>query len=205
MKADGDKTAGGATTVHSPTRKQRTPPHGNNADDGSTASSDPRLCRDQRQVLDDRRQEDARTAIERRRETRRQSDHRAGTLSTRARPVNQATCRTRPAALRSPASCGASSGPARRISSPTYRRSTTARRTHRNSSVSTQSLCKLPGGATRRYWQITSRSCLSRTFVRGLCTCRKAPFLLGQIFVISLLAPSRAATNPTARRAISTF
>src|SRR6187399_1596529 len=77
-QADGDKTAGGATTVHSPPRKQKTPPRRNNPDDGSTASSDPRARRDQRQVLDDRRQEDARTRIERRREARRQSDQRAG-------------------------------------------------------------------------------------------------------------------------------
>src|SRR4051812_43412968 len=77
-KADGDKTAGGATTVHSPTQKQRTPPRGNHADDGSTASSDPRTRRDQRRVLDERQQEDARTRIERRRETRRQSDQRDG-------------------------------------------------------------------------------------------------------------------------------
>ena len=35
-----------------------------------------------------------------------------GTLSTRARPVNQATCRTRQVALRLPVSCGVSSGPA---------------------------------------------------------------------------------------------
>src|SRR6187401_3445754 len=77
-KPDGDKTAGGATSVHSPPQKQKTPPRRNNADDGSTASSDPRARRDQRQVLDDRRQEDARTTIERRREARRQSDQRAG-------------------------------------------------------------------------------------------------------------------------------
>src|SRR6187399_2746213 len=35
-KADGDKTAGGATSAHSPPRKQKTPPRRNNADDGST-------------------------------------------------------------------------------------------------------------------------------------------------------------------------
>ena len=35
-----------------------------------------------------------------------------GPLSTRTRPVNQATCRTRRVALRSPVSCGKSSGPA---------------------------------------------------------------------------------------------
>ena len=35
-----------------------------------------------------------------------------GPLSIRTRPVNQATCRTRQVALRLPASCGASSGPA---------------------------------------------------------------------------------------------
>src|SRR6187399_3314786 len=77
-KADGDKTAGGATTVHSPPRKQKSPPRRINVDDDSTVSSDPRARRDQRQVLDDRRQEDARTRIERRREARRQSDQRAG-------------------------------------------------------------------------------------------------------------------------------
>src|SRR6187401_2614167 len=77
-KADGNKTAGGATSVHSPPQKQKTPPRRNNPDDGSTASSDPRARRDQRQVLDDRRDEDARTTIERRREARRQSDKRAG-------------------------------------------------------------------------------------------------------------------------------
>src|SRR3954462_5735809 len=37
-KADGDKTAGGATSMHAPSQKQKTPPRGNNLDDGSTAS-----------------------------------------------------------------------------------------------------------------------------------------------------------------------
>jgi hypothetical protein len=47
-------------------------------DDDSTASSDPRMRRDQRQVLQERSKEDARTTIERRREARYQSDKRAG-------------------------------------------------------------------------------------------------------------------------------
>src|SRR6187401_25938 len=76
--ADGDKTAGGATTVPSPPRKQKTPPRRINVDNDSTASSYPRARRDHRQALDDRRQEDARTRIERRQEARRQSDQRAG-------------------------------------------------------------------------------------------------------------------------------
>ena len=56
----------------SPTRRIST------RDDDSTASSDPRVRRDQRLVLRERGKEDARTTIERRREARRQSDRRAG-------------------------------------------------------------------------------------------------------------------------------
>src|SRR6187399_1006801 len=77
-RADGDKTVGGATTVHSPPRRPKLPTRRINIDDDSTASSDPRARRNQCQVLDDRRQDDARTCIERRREARRQSDQCAG-------------------------------------------------------------------------------------------------------------------------------
>src|SRR6187399_2838275 len=55
-RADGDKTVGGATTVHSPPRRPKSPTRRINVDDDSTASY-PRARRDQRQVLDDRRQE----------------------------------------------------------------------------------------------------------------------------------------------------
>src|SRR3954468_11025972 len=78
VRADGDKTGGGATTVHSPPRRPRSPTRRVRHDSDSTASSDLRAHRDQRQVLHERQQEDARTRIERRREARRQSDRRAG-------------------------------------------------------------------------------------------------------------------------------
>lgn len=75
----GEKTGGGATTVHSPPRRQRSPACRVDAcEDDSTASSDPRVRRDQRYVLRERKKEDARTTIERRREAHRQSDKRAG-------------------------------------------------------------------------------------------------------------------------------
>src|SRR3954462_10860429 len=74
---DGAKTGGGATTVHSPPQRPRSPTRRSHHDNDSTASSNPRTRRDQRQVLHEREQEDARTRIERRREARRQSDQRA--------------------------------------------------------------------------------------------------------------------------------
>ena len=52
--------------------------HDDACDNIYIASSDPRTLRDQRQVLQERAHEDARTTVERRRETRRQSDKRAG-------------------------------------------------------------------------------------------------------------------------------
>src|SRR4051812_10137328 len=76
-KTDGAKTGGGATTVHSPHQRQRSPTRQTNHDNGSTASSNPRTRHDKRQVLHERKEEDARTRIERRREEWRQSDQRA--------------------------------------------------------------------------------------------------------------------------------
>src|SRR3954464_12763466 len=73
-RTDGAKTGGGATTVHSPPQRPRSPTRRNHHDNDSTASSNPRTRCDQRQVLHERKQEDARTRIERRREARRQSD-----------------------------------------------------------------------------------------------------------------------------------
>src|SRR3954468_4129122 len=73
-RPDGDKTGGGATTVHSPPRRPRLPTRRVHRDSDSTASSDPRARRDQPQVLHERQQEDARTRIECRREARRQTD-----------------------------------------------------------------------------------------------------------------------------------
>src|SRR3954465_10474608 len=78
VRTDGAKHGGGATTVHSPPQKPRSPTRRAHLDDDSTASSNPRTRRDQRQVLHERREEDARTRIERRREARRQSDQRVG-------------------------------------------------------------------------------------------------------------------------------
>src|SRR3954465_14131809 len=75
-RTDGAKNGVGATTVHSPPQKPRSPTRRAHLDDDSTASSNPRTRRDQRQVLHERREEDARTRIERRREARRQSDQR---------------------------------------------------------------------------------------------------------------------------------
>src|SRR3954468_23989405 len=77
-RTDGAKNGGGATTVHSPPQKPRSPTRRAHLDNDSTASSNPRTRRDQRQVLHERREEDARTRIERRREARRQSDQRVG-------------------------------------------------------------------------------------------------------------------------------
>src|SRR3954469_19290248 len=76
-RTDGAKTGGGATTVPPPHQRQRSPARRTHHDDDSTASSNPRTHRDQRQVLHERKEEDARTRIERRREARRQSDQRA--------------------------------------------------------------------------------------------------------------------------------
>ena len=53
-RADGDETGGGATTMHSPPRRPRSPTRGIHLDSDSTASSDPRARCDQRQVLRDR-------------------------------------------------------------------------------------------------------------------------------------------------------
>src|SRR3954463_1059484 len=75
-RTDGAKHGGGANTVHSPPQKPRSPTRRAHLDDDSTASSNPQTRRDQRQVLHERREEDARTRIERRREARRQSDQR---------------------------------------------------------------------------------------------------------------------------------
>src|SRR3954465_9789319 len=74
---DGANTGGGATTAHSPHQRQRSPTHRTIHDNDSTASSNPRTRRDQRQALHDRKEEDARPRIERRREAGRQSDQRA--------------------------------------------------------------------------------------------------------------------------------
>ena len=62
-RADGNKTGGGATSMHSPLRRPKSPTRRVHPDSGSTASSDPRARRDQRQVLHERQQEDARTQI----------------------------------------------------------------------------------------------------------------------------------------------
>ena len=70
-RAGGDETGGGATTMHSPPRRPRSPTRWIQLDSDSTASSDPRARRDQRQVVHERQQEDARTRIERQREARR--------------------------------------------------------------------------------------------------------------------------------------
>jgi hypothetical protein len=55
-------------------------------DEGSMGSSDPWSRKDQRQVLWDRRAEDDRATIERRREARRQSDSRAGPAANKPMP-----------------------------------------------------------------------------------------------------------------------
>ena len=55
-RADGDETGGGATTMHSPPRRPRSPTRRIHLDSDSTASSDPRARRDQRQVLHERQQ-----------------------------------------------------------------------------------------------------------------------------------------------------
>ena len=50
-RADGDEAGGGATTMHSPPRRPRSLTRRIHLDSDSTASSDPRARRDQRQVL----------------------------------------------------------------------------------------------------------------------------------------------------------
>ena len=55
-RAGGDETGGGATTMQSPPRRPRSPTRRIHLDSDSTASSDPRAHRDQRQVLHDRQQ-----------------------------------------------------------------------------------------------------------------------------------------------------
>src|SRR3954465_9697328 len=75
-RTDGAKTGGGVTTVHSPHQRQWSPTRRTNHDNDSTASSNPRTRRDQRQVLHERKEEDTRTRIEHRREARRKSDQR---------------------------------------------------------------------------------------------------------------------------------
>ena len=59
---------------------------GDARDNVSTASSDPRTRRDQRQVLRERLKEDALTTIERRREARHQSDRLAGPTAYKPAP-----------------------------------------------------------------------------------------------------------------------
>src|SRR3954463_3256867 len=76
-RTDGARTGGGATTVHSPPQRPRSPTRQNHHDNDSTASSNPRTRRDQRQVLHEREQEDAHTRIERWRQARRQPIPRA--------------------------------------------------------------------------------------------------------------------------------
>src|SRR3954470_1013195 len=117
---------------------------------------------------------------------------------------NQETYRTRWAALRLPASCGKSSGPAQRTSNQMYPRSMTASRIRQSSSASTPLRCKLPGDETTRSLPTTSRWYSSPTSDPGSCTCRTTPYPPGQTYAISLLAPSRAATNPMAKRATFT-
>ena len=53
-RAGGDKTGGGAITVHSPPRRPSSPTRRIHLDSDSTASSDPRARRDQCQVLHER-------------------------------------------------------------------------------------------------------------------------------------------------------
>ena len=76
------RTEGATPTVQSPpwqpTQGLQPEPCNPELDDVSMGSSDPRAHRDQRQVLEDMRREDACVTIKRRRETRRQSDRRNG-------------------------------------------------------------------------------------------------------------------------------
>ena len=81
LHAGAGRTGGAAATVHSPPPRQ--PPRAsarrdNVSDNISIVSSDPRTLCDQRQVLRERAHEDARTTVERRHETSRQSDKRSG-------------------------------------------------------------------------------------------------------------------------------
>ena len=79
--ASAGRTEGATVMVHStPPRQQprASARHDDACDNIFIASSDPRTRHDQRQVLRERAHEDARTTIERRRDTRYQSDKRAG-------------------------------------------------------------------------------------------------------------------------------
>ena len=87
--ASGGRAGGDAATVHSPppSRPPRVSVRRDDAhDDMSIASSDPRIHRDQHQVLRERVHEDARTTIERRHDAHHQSDRRAGPTTDHPTP-----------------------------------------------------------------------------------------------------------------------
>ena len=156
--AGAGRTGGVVATVHSPPPRQptRALARGDDAcDDISIASSDPRTRRDQRQVLRERAHEDARTTIERRRDTRHQSDKRAGPAMDHPAPGGSG-------GLRYEVGCPAFTHELRRgrptaNSSPTSTRSTLARPIRPSSLASTPSRCRRPKLATTRCLPIISR------------------------------------------------
>ena len=121
---------GAAATVHSPPPRQplRVSVRRDDACDNiSIASSDPRTHRDHRQFLRERAHEDARTTIEHRRDTRHQSDRRAGLSMDHPASGGSSGLPTRWAAQPLPMSYGSSSGPPPACSNQRSRRNTTTR------------------------------------------------------------------------------
>ena len=188
--------------MHSPSRRLRTPTRRANLDTYSTASSDPRACRDQCQVLQERRHEDACTRIERRREARRQSNQRAG-------PTVDVHAPGEPGDLPYAAGCPAFTRELRQVQWPSTKNfkpdvpEKYDGRIHPSEFLSVYTIAvQAAGGATRRSSPTTSRWYSSPMSDLGSCTCQITPFLRGRTCAISLSAPSQAATNPMARKAI---
>ena len=158
--ASGGRTGGAAATLHSPPPCQLPPVpvrRGDACDNISIASSDPRTHRDQCQVLRERAHEDAQTTIERQREARHRSNRRVGPTMDYPTPGALAVHPMRWVAHPLPVSGGSSSSPPTARSSLTLARSTAAKPTHRSSSASTPSRCKLLVLATTRCLPITPR------------------------------------------------
>ena len=195
------RNGGGATTMQSPPRRPRSPTRRIHLDSDSTASSDPRARRDQRQVLHERQQEDARTRIERRREARRQSDKRAGPSVDMHAPGE-------PGGLPYAVGCLAFTRELRQVQWPSTKNfkpdvpEKYDGKSHPSEFLSIYTIAvQDAGGGTTRSWPTTSRWCSSPMSDPGSCTCRTTPYPPGLTCAISLSAPLQAATSPMAKRA----
>src|SRR3954470_13184807 len=199
-RTGGAKTGGGATTLHSPHQRQRSPTRRTHHDNDSTASSNPRTRRDQRQVLHERREEDARTRIERRREARRQSDR-------RAEPSGDMHALGEPGDLPYSVGCPAFTRELRQVQWPSTKNfkpdipEKYDGKSHPSEFLSIYTIAlQAAGGGTTRSLPTTSRWCSNPTSGPGSRTCRTTPYLPGQTCAISLSAPLQASTNLMARR-----